>query len=144
MPSSSLLHAIVYVSASVPPVTAASLEDLLLEARRLNRESGVTGALLHSDGSFMQYFEGTPDAVAATWERIRGSRRHTRITELMNEPVPRREFPDWEMALAQPAASELLALSTARWVVQVAGSGGRGYGSVGMSLLRSFWYHRRW
>lgn len=142
-PNETGLEAVVYVSACTEPMTSAMLEALLAEARRLNRDSGVTGVLLHADGQFMQYFEGPPDSMRPTYERIRRSRRHTRITELMNEPVAGREFADWLMGLARPSRSDLLALSTADWVVHDARSAGRGRGSVGMALLRGFWSRRR-
>ena len=45
-------ESIVYVSASVPQMTPLLLEGLLVEAYRLNAESGVTGALIYSDGMF--------------------------------------------------------------------------------------------
>ena len=95
-----------------------------------------------SDGIFMQYFEGELDPMQLTYERIRKSRKHTRIVELMNEPIDVREFPDWQMALSQPSQSELLAISTAKWVVQGARSEARGRGSVGLTLLRDFWRRR--
>jgi hypothetical protein len=143
MPLTASLKAIVYISAGIQPMTGAMLEDLLLEARRLNLASGVTGALIYSDGTFMQYFEGEPQAMVETYDRIRASRRHSRIVEMMNEPIMAREFPDWQMALTQPPASELLALSTASWVVQTSRLAARGHGSVGMVLLRNFWGRRR-
>ncbi|MBL0730592.1 BLUF domain-containing protein [Piscinibacter sp. HJYY11] len=140
------LEAIVYVSASVQPMGDGRLEALLVEARRLNLESGVTGALIYSDGVFMQYFEGEPGPMAQTYERIRKSRQHSRLVELMNEPIGAREFPDWHMALAQPSQSELLAISTANWVVEGARSraraSARSQGSGGLTLLRDFWRRR--
>ncbi len=137
------LTAIVYTSASVQPMSDQMLEELLVEARRLNLESGVTGALLYSDGTFMQYFEGEHGAMAETWERIRRSRLHSRVVEMMNGPIGTREFPDWQMALAQPTPSELLALSTAHWVVQTTRSTAGGADAFGMTLLRNFWKRRR-
>ncbi|HEY0817426.1 MAG TPA: BLUF domain-containing protein [Rhizobacter sp.] len=142
MPDELQIRAIVYVSASVQPMRDAMLEALLVEARQLNLESGVTGALIYSDGIFMQYFEGEHGPMAQTYERIRKSRKHSRLVELMNEPAHAREFPDWQMALAQPSQSELLAISTANWVVQGARSGTRAQGSVGLTLLRDFWRRR--
>jgi hypothetical protein len=136
------LKAIVYVSASVQPMSLDMLEALLVEARKLNSESGVTGALLYSDGTFMQYFEGEMPAMRETYDRILNSRRHSRLTEIMNEAIDAREFPDWQMALAQPSASELLALSTASWVMQSSRIGSLDRSSVGMSLLRDFWQRR--
>lgn len=136
------LKAIVYLSASARPMSGLLLEHLLVEARRLNLESGVTGTLIYSDGTFMQYFEGEDRAMAETWGRIRQSRQHSRIVEVMNEPIDKRAFPDWQMALAQPASSDLLALSTASWVVQNAASIATRRDSVGMTLLRNFWKRR--
>lgn len=135
-----MLQAIVYTSVSVQPMTDFMLETLLLEARRLNLESGVTGALIYSAGIFMQYFEGEPLAMAETYARIRGSRQHTRVTEMLNEPIAARAFPDWQMALAQPARSEPLALATADWVLR--NSLSVAHAPVGLAMLRSFWRRR--
>lgn len=136
------IKAIVYVSASVQPMSDSMLEALLIEARRLNLESDVTGALIYSDGMFMQYFEGEEEPMGQTYERIRKSRKHSRLVELMNAPTEVRAFPDWQMALAQPSRSELLAISTANWIVQGARSGARGQASIGLTLLRDFWRRR--
>lgn len=141
-PCTPQIKAVVYVSASVQPMNNATLERLLIEARQLNAQSGVTGALIHCDGIFMQYFEGEFASVEETYQRILRSRQHSRVVELMNEPVSSREFPDWQMALAQPSRSELLAISTANWLMHSVRSGARGGGSVGMRLLRNFWLRR--
>lgn len=133
------LQAIVYVSSSVQPFTSDMLEDLLVEARQLNRDSGVTGVLLYCDGTFMQYFEGRPAAMEETYQRICKSRLHSRITELMNESIMAREFPDWQMGLALPSLTDLLAMTTANWVVRDMKSAAYGIDTVGMRLLHDFW-----
>ena len=138
------LRAIVYVSASVELMQADALEALLLQARALNLESGVTGVLLHADGQFMQYFEGSPAAVQLTYDRIRSSRRHTRIIEMLDTPIAAREFSEWSMGLAQPTLSELTALSTAEWVVNNSRAIARGKPLIGMALLRDFWSRQRY
>lgn len=120
-------------------MTEPMLEALLVDARGLNRESGVTGVLLCSDDQFMQYFEGSTEAMRRTYDRILASRSHTQIVEMMNEPIPVRDFQAWEMALAKPSPSEMMALSTARWATQDAISVARGRPSIGMTLLRDFW-----
>lgn len=137
------IRAIVYVSAAVDSMSDPILEALLIEARRLNKESGITGALIHSDGVFMQYFEGECDPMEQTYARIRRSSLHSRIVELMNEPIAAREFPEWQMALAQPSRSVILALATSDWVVQGARTSARATDSVGFSLLRDFWGRRQ-
>ena len=131
------LRSIVYVSTAVHPMDETELEGLLVESQRLNMESHTTGVLLYSEGSFMQCFEGTSAAIAVTWQRIRASRRHTGIIELLDEPVPARSFEGWEMGFARAKRSEILALSSARWRHQAGAKDDTG--SAGLQLLKDFW-----
>lgn len=133
------LLAIAYVSSATHLMTVPQLESLLVEARNLNRESSVSGVLLYNDGNFIQYFEGSKGAMISTYERIRSSRRHKGIIELMNEGIAERSFPDWQMGFAQPTQSELLSLSTARWQRTVGEAPSSLATSPGLALLRSFW-----
>ena len=138
----SSLHCIVYVSTATVPMSTPQLESLLVEARELNLRSRVTGVLLYSDGDFMQYFEGDEEALHATYARIRNSRRHRGLIELLKEPIPTRRFQGWQMGFLQPTSSAMLSLSTARWRGEdVMGNLGQAE-SAGMALLRDFWRRR--
>lgn len=137
------LQAVVYVSTATRLMGATQLESLLVESRDLNLESGVTGVLLYSNGVFMQHFEGAEAAMRTTYERIRGSRRHKDIVELLNEPVARRSFPDWQMGFVQPTRSELLAMSTACWRRMASEAQDSPATSPGLMLLQSFWKSAR-
>ena len=138
------LRAIAYVSSATQQLmTVPQLESLLVQARDLNLQSAVTGVLLYSDGNFMQYFEGSEDSVRDTYERIRASRRHRDIIEILNERIAQRSFPDWQMGFAQPAQSELLALSTARWQSMAGEALGSSAISPGLALLQNFWKRAR-
>ena len=72
---------------------------------------GVTGALLHQDGSFFQYFEGSESGVGQVYSRIMGSRMHRGLIELVCEPADQRHFSTWSMGFAESAGSELQAIS---------------------------------
>jgi hypothetical protein len=48
------------------PFTPRSLTDLLALARITNLRNGVTGMLIHAEGSFLQVLEGPADAVQKT------------------------------------------------------------------------------
>lgn len=133
------MRCIVYLSTAAYPMRAADLEFLLVESRRLNHHNDITGVLLHSDGRFMQCFEGPEQAVLETYERIRASRRHGGLQELMNERTRVRHFSAWEMGLAEPAPSLLLALANARWTAQVAGESRPQRQSPGFQRLLDFW-----
>ena len=137
------LRTIVYVSTAVEPMTESELEALLIEARALNLETDTTGMLLYSGGTFMQCFEGSEAAVAITYERIRKSRKHKGIIELLSEPIEQRTFPSWQMGFARTSRSEVLGLSTAQWKAQVDSAGATGPTSAGMQLLLDFWARRR-
>jgi hypothetical protein len=138
------LRAIVYVSSATQLMSVPQLESLLVVARVLNLEIAVTGVLLYSDGNFMQYFEGSEESVRVTYERIRASRRHKDIIEILNERVALRSFADWQMGFAQPTRSELLALSTARWQSMAGEAPGSADISPGLALLQDFWKRARW
>jgi hypothetical protein len=133
------MRSIVYVSTACYPMKAPELEALLVEARRLNSRYGITGVLLHSDGRFMQCFEGPEQAVEETYARIRASRRHHNLIELSNERVRARSFSAWDMGLAEPAASMLLALATASWTSKAATGTAQQRQSPGFQLLLDFW-----
>lgn len=92
---------------------------------------------------FMQCFEGPELAVHETYVRIRGSRKHRDIIERLNRPINARQFPDWQMGFAQPAKSELLMLSTARWAVMEQETLKSAATPPGLLLLKEFWQGAR-
>lgn len=132
------LKCMVYVSTAAGAMSQGELERLLTDARRLNLEAGITGVLLYSGGNFMQYFEGREGAVAITYDRIRASRLHRDIIELLDEPIDVREFPDWQMGFGRPPSSQLLAISNATWLRRAEREDTGRAGSHGMALLRQF------
>lgn len=133
------LRAIAYVSTATRLLSDQELEALLLEANVLNEQSAITGVLLYSGGNFMQYFEGPEASVAAAYERIRASRRHKDLIELMRLEPAQRVFPDWSMGLAPATQSELLALSSARWQQIHDEAGLLTPIPIGLQLLQGFW-----
>ena len=130
------LHAIAYVSTAARDLSEADLDVIVRESRRLNAASGITGVLLHCDGNFMQFLEGHPDAVAETWARIRTSRRHHQVNEMMNLPVDRREFSGWTMGFSDASPTEFLDLAAMPW-----GDGERI--GPGRQMLQVFWRNCR-
>ena len=139
----SSLQSIVYVSSAIREMSADELEALLKDARAENLKNDVTGVLLYDGGNFMQCFEGPEGSIPHIYARIRASRRHHNIFELMNERIERRSFAGWEMALAQPTSSELLALSTARWTGQTAETRSDSSGGEGLGLMKALWQSTR-
>ncbi len=86
-----------YASSAPRPLSSDELVGILRVSRRNNVAAGVTGALLHSEGNFMQILEGPEAAVAETFHRIEGDPRHRGVLILLRQAVEERQFPDWSM-----------------------------------------------
>ncbi|MBA3772506.1 MAG: BLUF domain-containing protein [Ramlibacter sp.] len=107
----SQLYTLVYVSSVLEPFTDEELELLLASAREFNRSQQVTGMLVYGGGNFMQVLEGTEPALAAVLQRVRASRRHRGILELIHDPIAQREFGNWDMAFRRLETEAFLRLT---------------------------------
>ncbi len=133
------LIAVAYVSSAVCRFTPEELDALLLDARSFNAEVDVSGALLHHDGSFFQYFEGTEDGVEQVYSRIKKSRMHRGLIQLVYQPVQQRYFSTWSMGFAEPVSTVLQSLSQASWKSQREAVTMPADPAPGLKLLLSFW-----
>lgn len=106
-PSPSQLRQVFYISHSL--ADAGVVENIVARARQLNRQRGITGALLFTGGHFAQWIEGPPQALADTMARIEADPRHNAITHLLDTEIHERRFSDWTMAfLPAPGADDLI------------------------------------
>jgi hypothetical protein len=92
------LYAIVYVSTAARPLSLAELHHIQERAQARNLRENITGVLLHSDGTFMQYLEGPASGLYRVYEVIKADPRHYGIVDLVREPIDQREFSGWSMA----------------------------------------------
>lgn len=135
------LIAVAYLSTAAPFLTEADLESLLEDARAFNAKAQVTGALLLHDATFFQYFEGPEAGVEAVYARVRASRRHRGIVELLRESTPERQFSRWDMGFAHAPKSLILQLAGANWRAEAAEQTGREHLPPGVIVLMEFWHH---
>lgn len=91
------LRSLVYSSEAVSRFYQEDLDQLLLHARAHNESAGITGILLYRNDQFIQFLEGSPDAVGDLTERIRRDARHTNVRVLIDELTLERQFDDWTM-----------------------------------------------
>ena len=70
---------------------------------RNNQRDNLTGALVFSDGIFMQVLEGPSKAIDATLARIMEDRRHRSLRILRRETSDSRLFPDKPLAFVSAA-----------------------------------------
>lgn len=92
-------------------MTTDELAALLREARENNAKLGLTGMLLHAEGSFFQVLEGQADVVDALYVKIDRDKRHDRVTLIIREPIPRRYFDAWTMGFYKVSDEELVGMS---------------------------------
>lgn len=93
-----MLARLIYRSMSRGP-SAGDVESILRASRRNNREVGITGALCHFQGTYMQYLEGDEAAIECVMANIAADPRHANLTVLEYRFIAARAFPQWSMAL---------------------------------------------
>lgn len=98
------LYNLAYISKNTikgtPETVKAEIEDILASAHKNNPTMNITGALLYSGGYFCQVIEGPEEAIEELFETIQMDDRHGSVTVLHFEPIERRGFSEWAMALA--------------------------------------------
>lgn len=97
-----------YVSTATAAMPRQALLDMLHQARAANATLGITGLLLYHNGHFVQALEGREDAVRDLYERIRRDPRHCAVSTMFEQPIGRREFPDWSMGFRALDGTEWL------------------------------------
>jgi len=105
----SLIHCI-YASAATVEFDASQLAMLLEQARTSNADAGITGMLIHAEGSFFQVLEGDAHRVESLVAKIKADPRHEKVTEIIREPIPRRAFGDWTMGYARMTREDFAAI----------------------------------
>jgi hypothetical protein len=102
----SLIHCI-YTSAATRSFEATDLSAMLLAAREKNARLGLTGLLLHTEGTFFQVLEGQAETVDALFATIELDKRHAQVTKIIRELIPRRAFDEWTMGFSAMTRKEL-------------------------------------
>ncbi|OOQ59354.1 BLUF domain-containing protein [Mucilaginibacter pedocola] len=88
---------LLYVSTSRTLLGDEILMEILEVSRRNNKLHNITGVLLYCEGSFIQVLEGDDDEVDTIFEKIERDNRHKNVIVMMNEPIEKRNFPNWAM-----------------------------------------------
>ena len=88
---------LIYISTARSQLSRAELGNILRVSRENNARSDVTGLLVTGGRRVLQALEGPPEAVDATFERIRRDPRHFAAVVLSRVTVHERSFGDWAM-----------------------------------------------
>lgn len=91
------LQCLLYMSTASREMAPGEIDGMLQRARARNQSLGITGALLHYGGRFVQVLEGEPAAVEQCFQRISADSRHGEVTRIYSGPLAAPSFPDWSM-----------------------------------------------
>ncbi len=92
------MYQIAYFSSATHLMSSEELHRLLDESRVHNAASDITGMLLYKEGNFLQILEGEELVVRQLFQKIQRDPRHKGVIVVVDEAIPGREFPDWQMA----------------------------------------------
>jgi hypothetical protein len=93
-----MLARLIYRSVSKNP-SDADISDILTTSRRKNHAVGITGALCHLRGAYMQYLEGDEAAIECVMAAITEDQRHCGLSVIEYRLIAARAFPQWSMAM---------------------------------------------
>ncbi len=94
-----MLVRLIYASRSTGTLAAADVKDIVRSSARNNAKLGVTGALLLSNGIFLQCLEGDHRLVNALYHRILLDTRHSDPAILSYREIDQRLYAGWSMGL---------------------------------------------
>ena len=88
---------LLYVSKRPEFTTDDDVERIIDIAEKLNAVNQITGILLIRRRYFIQYFEGSKDAVEDLLKRLQADSRHRDMLILERGEIDFRLFPEWRM-----------------------------------------------
>jgi Sensors of blue-light using FAD len=94
-----MLIRLIYASRTNGAITPVDVKDIVRTSRRNNAGLGVTGALMLSNGIFLQCLEGDHLAVNALYHRILLDTRHREPAILQFTDIDQRLYGGWNMGL---------------------------------------------
>jgi hypothetical protein len=81
-----------------PQCTDSEIEKIMAASVKNNPTLAITGVLLYSEKSFVQYIEGELRDLNQLYDKIKLDPRHKNTVMISNAPIKERSFPTWHMA----------------------------------------------
>jgi hypothetical protein len=81
-----------YFSSAAGPQDASTVHRILVEARKANRLTSITGLLVAGGGRYLQIIEGPNVAVKHLHAKLRADHRHIAVVTFLKHEVEERSF----------------------------------------------------
>ncbi|MCF4099461.1 BLUF domain-containing protein [Maritalea mediterranea] len=88
---------ILYVSTALPNLKKADVDQIVVDAQKVNAEHDITGALAYNGVNFAQVLEGAEHHLTQLMKNIEKDRRHSGVIEIMRTPIEARVYQGWHM-----------------------------------------------
>ena len=97
-----LFRSVLYVSLSKVINNRSQVRALVDYSRAWNKSVGITGALVHTEMHFAQFFEGPALATAKLLANIKADTRHSCVDVIEMAETSERFFTGWTLAYSGP------------------------------------------
>ena len=106
-----MVFQLLYVSGASERFVEGDIGRILDVSRQRNAEQGISGMLLYGDRIFIQFLEGSREAVRGLSTRIGADRRHRNMMIMLERTAEERAFAAWSMGfntldMAEPAEAD--------------------------------------
>jgi hypothetical protein len=91
------VYRLVYKSRSIGEISREMVRSIMNQSGEMNRDMGITGALIATDTHFLQVLEGDFQSLNKTFMRIARDPRHSEVSIIAFSPAASRLFEGWAM-----------------------------------------------
>jgi len=104
------MNYLIYVSTSSRMLTVDDLKKLLVDIRYKYINSGITGMMLYSKGTFFQALEGEEEQLEKVFENLQSDDIQKGVIKLKSGKEEQRTFFDWSMGF-KPSSGDFSKIS---------------------------------
>lgn len=101
------MYYLMYFGVAKKEFASEDFDELLAQSRSRNSYLGITGKLLHCEGTFIQLLEGLEFAVREVYESIVNDERLIAVKKITTGNAEERYYADWSMAFKDISLAEI-------------------------------------
>nr|WP_321222386.1 BLUF domain-containing protein [uncultured Psychroserpens sp.] len=91
-------YSIIYQSKAQDNLKITEIDNMLLKAKRFNKEHNITGCIVYHDDRFIQIIEGEKPEIINLYAKIKDDKRHFDVMTLSETATNQTLWDDWSMA----------------------------------------------
>ncbi|WP_351125024.1 BLUF domain-containing protein, partial [Shewanella sp. T24-MNA-CIBAN-0130] len=104
------LYHLIYASQETHKMGEDEILELLSKSKLANDKLSITGMLLYDERSFFQVLEGDKEIIENLFAHIAKDKMHEKVTKIIFEAIPERNFSKWSMGYSIVSSRDLNAI----------------------------------